>query len=635
MLQVPSASTVNVLPLTLHTVGVPLLKATARPELAVATRATGGDASVRLPGPVKLTVCAIKGAAATEKLRTTGVAAAYTALPGWLAVMLQVPTASRVRLLPLTLHTAGVVDARLTARPALELATRAGGALPRVWLPGAAKLKVCVAASTANDRLSDSAAAKTALPAWLAVTVQVPAASRLKLLPLTLHTAGVAETSVTARPELAVATSAAGVLPRVWGAGASKRRVCAAGSTVKATATDWAAAYTALPAWLATTVQVPAANSSSVLPLALHTSGLLLSKPTGRPELAWASSATTGLPRVCVPGLAKLMAWAVGSTVKLTSTAGAAAKRRSPAWLAATVQVPAAFRVSAVPVTPQMSGLVATKLTARPEVAVAANAGAGLPRVWVPTLARLRVWASRPEATSKRWLTTGAAANRALPAWLASIVHTPRPRSVSCSPLTLHTSGLREASSTGRPELALASSGAGSAFSAWLPGATKVMDWLPTATAKLLLSGAAGANTRSPSCCASSVQVPTLTRPRRVPLTVQTAGVLDSSVTGRPDDAVASKGAGVLPKRCSPGDTKLSVCGSDCEAGSAPPPQAAKASRPAQAAPARMAHRSSRHASLRRRSSHKPGHRRAARTRKAERFMSRADGCRSARQRDQ
>ena len=53
------------------------------------------------------------------------------------------------------------------------------------------------------------------LPAWLASTVQVPAASSARVVPLTLHTALVLDANVTVKPDVAVATSATGALPSV------------------------------------------------------------------------------------------------------------------------------------------------------------------------------------------------------------------------------------------------------------------------------------------------------------------------------------------------------------------------------------------------------------------------------------
>ena len=46
-----------------------------------------------------------------------------------------------------------------------------------------------------------------ALPAWSALTVQVPVVSRVRVLPATVQTPVVAEAKPTARPELEVAAS--------------------------------------------------------------------------------------------------------------------------------------------------------------------------------------------------------------------------------------------------------------------------------------------------------------------------------------------------------------------------------------------------------------------------------------------
>jgi hypothetical protein len=79
----------------------------------------------------------------------------------------------------------------------------------------------------------------------LAVSVQGPTDTRVKVLPLTVQTPVVEEVTVTASPELAVATSAGGDVPRtcepgdvnvmVWAAGP-------AGATVTVCITEVAAA---------------------------------------------------------------------------------------------------------------------------------------------------------------------------------------------------------------------------------------------------------------------------------------------------------------------------------------------------------------------------------------------------------
>lgn len=150
-------------------------------------------------------------------------------LPSWPALSVQLPTLSSVKVLPLTVQTAGVLELKVTGKPDVELATSAAGVLPRVWLPGEMKVMVCAATTTVKERDTDVAASKLALPAWLALTVQVPTLSSVRLAAAVVHTAGVLETKVTVKPELALATSAKGVVLKVWLPGEVKLRVCVAG----------------------------------------------------------------------------------------------------------------------------------------------------------------------------------------------------------------------------------------------------------------------------------------------------------------------------------------------------------------------------------------------------------------------
>lgn len=85
-----------------------------------------------MPGELKAMVCAVSGATETVIVLETVVAAAKTPLPTWLASTLQVPAATSVSVLPLAVQTPGLVDAKLTARPELALATSASGAPPKV-----------------------------------------------------------------------------------------------------------------------------------------------------------------------------------------------------------------------------------------------------------------------------------------------------------------------------------------------------------------------------------------------------------------------------------------------------------------------------------------------------------------------
>lgn len=79
------------------------------------------------------------------------------------------------------------------------------------------------------------------LPACEAVTIQVPAPTSVNVLPLTVQTEAVLDANCTVSPEVAVAESAAGVLPMVWLPGEVNEMLCAACATAKVCATGVAA----------------------------------------------------------------------------------------------------------------------------------------------------------------------------------------------------------------------------------------------------------------------------------------------------------------------------------------------------------------------------------------------------------
>jgi hypothetical protein len=72
----------------------------------------------------------VKSDVLTWKLWLTGVAAAKVALPACVAWMVHVPTAIIVTVAADTVQTAGVVEAKLTARPEDAVALSVNGALP-------------------------------------------------------------------------------------------------------------------------------------------------------------------------------------------------------------------------------------------------------------------------------------------------------------------------------------------------------------------------------------------------------------------------------------------------------------------------------------------------------------------------
>ena len=112
-----------------------------------------------MPGVTKVIVCA---ACCTVKLRSTKAAAAKVPLPAWLAVTEQLPALTKVTVVPLTVQTLGVVEAKATARPEVDVADKAAGTWPQVALPGAVKVMVCAvkgAAATVKVWLTAAAAA--------------------------------------------------------------------------------------------------------------------------------------------------------------------------------------------------------------------------------------------------------------------------------------------------------------------------------------------------------------------------------------------------------------------------------------------------------------------------------------------
>lgn len=81
-----------------------------------------------------------------------------------------------------------------------------------------------------------------ALPVCEAVMMQVPGATKVSVVPLTVHTDELLLVNCTVRPELAVADKVDGVTPMVCAVGCVKVMVCAACATVTLCGTDVAAA---------------------------------------------------------------------------------------------------------------------------------------------------------------------------------------------------------------------------------------------------------------------------------------------------------------------------------------------------------------------------------------------------------
>ena len=137
ILQVPAATSVTVVPETVHTGAVCELKLTARPELAVAPTVNGGVPSARFESAPKVMIWHL---CVTWKLRLTGVAAPQLVLPACVACIVQAPAATSVTVVPETVHTGVVCEVNLTARPELAVAPTVNGAELNSRLESAAKV---------------------------------------------------------------------------------------------------------------------------------------------------------------------------------------------------------------------------------------------------------------------------------------------------------------------------------------------------------------------------------------------------------------------------------------------------------------------------------------------------------------
>src|SRR5580704_12721921 len=100
-----------------------------------------------------------------------------------------------------------------------------------------------------KDWVTAVAAAKLALPAWLAVIEHVPAAMMVTVLPDTVQIDGVVEVNVTANPELAVALRVNGAAPSVTLLSAPNDIVGEIGPVVEAPSMSKAARMASAP-WL-------------------------------------------------------------------------------------------------------------------------------------------------------------------------------------------------------------------------------------------------------------------------------------------------------------------------------------------------------------------------------------------------
>jgi len=109
----------------------------------------------------------------------TSGAAAYLALPAWLASITQLPIAVYVTFVPDTRHTPAPLDASTESTTGLPERPPVAHKIaedPTAPDGGALKEIDCDSLRTSIVRWTAGAAAYLALPAWLAATTQLPAA---------------------------------------------------------------------------------------------------------------------------------------------------------------------------------------------------------------------------------------------------------------------------------------------------------------------------------------------------------------------------------------------------------------------------------------------------------------------------
>ena len=80
-------------------------------------------------------------------MRVTGGAASKAAFPGWVAVIEHKPVATSVTVEPATVQTAGVPEAKPTARPELAVAVTVNDPIPKLTSMSGGNVIVCAVAA--------------------------------------------------------------------------------------------------------------------------------------------------------------------------------------------------------------------------------------------------------------------------------------------------------------------------------------------------------------------------------------------------------------------------------------------------------------------------------------------------------
>jgi hypothetical protein len=293
---VPAPTIVTVEPDTVQTLVVAVLNVTASPEVALAETVNGASPKFLPPSAPKLIVWF---AFDTVKDCDTCGAALKFALPAWFASMVQVPVPTIVTVEPSNVQTPVVAVLKLTPNPEEAVAVTVKGASPNVCAGNAPKVIVWFAFETLKDWVTCGAGPYVESPAWLAAIVHVPTPTIVTVVPDTVQTAVVSELNATVNPELAVALTVNGMSPNTLSGSGLKVIVCDWEATVKLRETCGAGLKLALPAWLASIVQVPAETIVTVDPETVQTLVVRVLKVTTSPELAVADTVNGGSPGSC------------------------------------------------------------------------------------------------------------------------------------------------------------------------------------------------------------------------------------------------------------------------------------------------------------------------------------------------
>jgi hypothetical protein len=169
-------------------------------------------------------------------------------LPDWVAEIVQVPAAIKVRVVPLTVHAPVVVLVKLTGSPELAVATRFVGGSVISRAGKVANVIVCGASVMLNERVTEFAAAYVASPACAATRLQVPTPTTVTVpFAIVQMVTGDVVEIVTGRLELDVADSENGAARTVVFEIAAKEIVWLILSTANVLLTCGAALKLALP----------------------------------------------------------------------------------------------------------------------------------------------------------------------------------------------------------------------------------------------------------------------------------------------------------------------------------------------------------------------------------------------------